>query len=249
MYLLYGGQIVPGKPRGKKKHRFINPGISILLLLFLSAAALYLLSQRFNFNLPFIYNTKSSSTEIILTEINKVSTLSTVEYIYKSVFPFDFLAPDTNWRKLLIKQSKNEYLTNLEDEQLELYNMCKAIGINLENEIYDFVIITSIVKAGINWDDKIIPGDINIEGKNITIRMPDSIITSFTIEDSDSTTYKYPDLDVSPIYWKQITAYVEEKIKIRVLEDGILKIAEERVNEFITSLLIDSGWEKINFIQ
>ncbi len=223
--------------------------IVIVIIIILTSAILIIIIPGLSINIPFIYNTKSSSTEIILKEINKLSTLSTVEYIYKSVFPFDFLDQDTEWRKLLSKRAKGDFLTTLEKDNLWVYDQCISIGIDLQHDIYDFVVITSIVEAGLNFEDKIGGEDIIIEGKNISLNMPQTIITKFTIEDQDSTKYRYPDLDVDPMHWKQITNYVEEKIRIKVLEDGILKNAETRGNEFIKSLLMESGWESVVFIR
>jgi len=234
---------VKDRNKGRVKKRIV---ISIIFILIIGITILIL--PKFNIDIPFVFNTKTSSTEIILKEIHKVSKLSTVEYIYKSVFPFDFLDQETNWRQLLIKRTKNELLSNIEKDNLWLYDQCKSIGIDLEYDIYDFVVITSIVEAGINFENGINPDDIIIEGKNISLRIPKTIITKFTIEDSDSSNYNYPDLDVDPMNWRQITNFVEEKIRIRVLEDGILKNAETRGKEFIKSLLIESGWENVIFI-
>jgi hypothetical protein len=198
--------------------------------------------------MPFIYNKRSSSTEIILTKIRKVSTLSTVEYIYKSVFPFDFIDKDTPWRKILSKRAKGNFLTETEKEKLWLFDLCQSIGINLEYENYDFVVITSIVEAGFHMGNDLSIDNIIIDGKNITLRIPEIMITKFTIDDTDSTKYSYPDLDVDPMNWKIITDYVEKKTRVRVIEDGILKKAEERGKDFIRSILVESGWEKIIFI-
>ncbi len=239
---------MPGKSRSKLKNKILIIFIIIFLLLLSITIANYFI-PGFGLKLPFIYNTKSSHSEIILKEIHKISNLSTVEYIYKSVFPFDFIDTNTNWKKLLSKKSKNEYLTELQQDELWIYNQCKSIGINLEYDIYDFVVITSIVKAGFNLEDKITSHDIVVEGKNITLKIPNTIITKFTIEDPDSTNYKYPDLDVNPQQWKQITNFVEKKIRIKVLEDGILKNAEKRGQDFIKSILLESGWENVIFIQ
>ncbi len=202
----------------------------------------------FNFSLPFIYNRRLSSTEIILAKIRKVSTLSTVEYIYKSVFPFDFVDKDTPWRKILSKRIREEVLTETEKENLWLFDLCQSIGINLEYENYDFVVITSIVEAGFNMGNDMSEDHIIIDGKNINLRIPEIMITKFTIEDTDSTRYSYPDMNVDPMNWKKITDFVERKIRVRVVEDGILKNAEERGKDFIRSILIESGWENIIFI-
>lgn len=237
---------MPGKSIGNIKYKFL---IITLLFLFIAVTIIVIIYPGLNINIPFIYNNKSSSTEIILKDINKVSTLSTVEYIYKSVFPFDFINQNTDWKQLLLKRTKDKFLTTIEKEKLWIFDQCKVIGINLEYDTYDFVVITSIVEAGINLEDIISSEDIIIDGKNISLRMPQTIITKYTIDDPDSSRYTYPDLDVDPMNWKKITGYVEEKIRIKVLEDGILKNAEERGNDFIKSLLLESGWENIIFIR
>ena len=75
--------------------------------------------------------------------------------------------PDTDWKKLLLKRAKGDILLQTEIDSLRLYDQCISIGLNLENEIYDFVVITSIVEAGLNLENGISAGDIKIEGKNI----------------------------------------------------------------------------------
>ena len=80
--------------------------IVIVIIIILTSAILIIIIPGLSINIPFIYNTKSSSTEIILKEINKLSTLSTVEYIYKSVFPFDFLDQEQNGENYYQKEQK-----------------------------------------------------------------------------------------------------------------------------------------------
>jgi len=213
-----------GHSKNKRKYRILKFLLIIIFILLFSFIILKIAVPGLSFKLPFIYNTKSSYTEIILKEIHTVSNLSTVEYIY-------------------------EFLSEIEIDKLKLFNQCKAIGINLGSNIYDFVVITSIVKAGLNLEKGFHSEDIIIEGKNITLKIPKTVITNFTIEDPDSSSYPYPDIDVTPMQWKQITDYVEEKIRLKVTEDGLLKNAELRGNEFIKSMLLESGWENVTFIR
>ena len=233
----------------KSKSKLLRLFLIIFFILTIVVFIFKFAIPDFNFSLPFIYNKKSSSTEIILTKIRKVSTLSTVEYIYKSVFPFDFIDKDTVWRKILLKRSRGEILSEIEKEKLWLFDLCRSIGINLEYETFDFVVITSIVEAGFNMGNDMSGEHIKIDEKNITLRIPEIMITKFTIDDSDSTKYSYPDMNIDPMNWKKITDYVEKKTRVRVVEDGILKNAEERGKDFIRSILFESGWEKIIFIQ
>ncbi len=248
-WIFDGEKSVSNKSKGKMTGKLIKLFLIILLTLSAVLFTLKFAIPDFNFHLPFIYTKNITATEIILKKINKISTLSTVEYIYKSVFPYDFIEKDTPWRKILSKRIKGDDLTETENENLWIFDLCQSIGINLEYDTYDFVVITSIVKAGFNLENTIGKNNIIIDGKNITLKIPGIIITKFTIEDTDSTRYSYPDLDVDPMNWKKITDYVERKTRIRVIEDGILKNAEERGKDFIRSILIESGWDNIIFVQ
>ncbi len=226
-----------------------NNLLKLLLILFIIILLLagYIAVSRFNINLPFISNTKLNSTESILREINSVGSFSTIEYIYKSVFPFDFIDEDTRWEDLLRKRNREEILTPDESEKLLLYDLCKSIGIDLSDETYDFVVITSKVEAGFNLQEDLDQGYITVEGNSITIRLPEIVITKFIIEDMDSSNYPYPDFNVDPVHWRSITGYVEEKIRDRVIKDGVLINAKKRGSEFIRSILKESGWENIYF--
>ncbi|MCF6334859.1 MAG: DUF4230 domain-containing protein [Spirochaetales bacterium] len=235
--------------KSSRNKKFVTLKLLLILLLIILLPASYIAITRFNFTLPFSGNTKLSSTEAILREINKTGSFSTVEYIYKSVFPFDFIDKDTIWEDLLKKRSKNEFLTSVEIEKLKLYDLCKTIGIDLLNKTYDFVVITSRVEAGFNLEKDLNRNNLTIEGKKITIQVPEITVTKFIIEDMDSSNYPYPDFNVDPIHWKAITAYVEDKIRDRIIEDGVLINAKERGLKFIKSILSESGWENIYFIE
>lgn len=209
-------------------------------------SAVYILAgMKLNFHLSSVK--KISKSEMILTGIYELFNISTVEYVYKSVFPFDFYSESTNWYLLSAKRNRGDILTAEENDMMNLYDLCSSIGIRLEKENYKFLVITSIIKAGLAAPGAITSKDIVIEGKNITVRLPETEITGFIIEDTDSSEYTYPDMDIDPLHWKTISGFVESKIIKRVLEKGILQEADERLKVFITSFLKEAGFESVEF--
>ncbi len=190
-----------------------------------------------------------SESESILTDIRKVFTFSTVEYVYKSVFPFDFYDEKTDWYMLLNKRSKGVNLTSKEKDSRELYDICSSAGIKLTGKNYQFLVVTSLIKAGLPSPQSITQDSILIEGKNISIRLPKPEITELIIEDPDSSTYQYPDMDIDPLHWKQIARYVQAHIEEKVLNKGILNKADSRLRNFISSFLHEAGFQSVTFIQ
>ena len=224
--------------------------ISICILILMACLiVLKFVLPDFSFGLPFTYNKKITSSEILLKEINNIGTLSTIEYIYKSVFPFDFIEEDTDWWDIVRRRAFGGSLSETELEYLDLYDLCMSFNLDLIQNTYEFVVISTVVEAGIDLEDEFSELRFEIQEKNITMNVPDIVITEFTIEDADSSQYTYPDMDVNPQDWKKITAYVENKIRQKVIEDGILHKAEIRWKDFIISLLQESGWENISFYQ
>lgn len=97
------------------------------------------------------------------------------------------------------------------------------MGIHLEKPNYQFIVITSLVKAGISSAELIGKDDIRIEDNRISIRLPKSTITEFIIEDNDSSSYNYPDMDIDPLHWKLITDLVRPEIKRECCKKESLK--------------------------
>ena len=218
--------------------------IILILTAVIAVSGIYYLEK---FDLHIFTRKKTSSSEIILTHINEIYNLSSVEYVYKTVFPFDFYDEDTDWYSLLSKRSRGEPLTEKEKKYTALYDLCREIGIPLTRSNYKFIVITSLVKAGISSINLIGKDDVKIEGSSITIRLPKPGITEFIIEDNDSSSYSYPDIPVDPLHWKRITDFARPEIEKRILAEGILTEADKRLKEFLSSLLYESGFEQVIF--
>ncbi len=218
--------------------------IALLLIAVIAGAGVYYM-EKFDFHI-FTRN-KTSSSEIILTHINEIYNISTVEYVYKTVFPFDFYDEDTDWYSLLNKRDKGKPLTEKEKRNTKLYDLCRDTGIPLSRSNYKFIVVTSLVKAGVSSVNLIGKDDIKIEGNSITIHLPKPEITEFIIEDNDSSSYSYPDIPVDPLHWKRITAFIRPEIEKRILAEGILTEADKRLKEFLSSLLYENGFEQVVF--
>ncbi|HDQ15365.1 MAG TPA: DUF4230 domain-containing protein, partial [Sediminispirochaeta sp.] len=206
-------------------------------------------------SLPFIDRQEFAGSSAILRDLRPLFELNTVEYSYKSVFPYDFIPEATDISRAYAKFVRREELTRQEQEAAELYRLCAEAGIRIWSGDYPFVVITSRVKggyqlAGSRWsslDGGASPIKVNPSLNTIEIELPPATITSFVIRDETSDEYPYPDLRVDAESWKKITGYVEEKIRQKVIEDGILRKTEELNREALRRILKEAGWKNIVF--
>jgi hypothetical protein len=230
----------------------------ILILLILAAAAAVILSADrlfdFTFSNPFVRKERTVSSSVILKQVKDIGKLNTVEFIYKTVFPFDLVQPDTDWNYLVESFSSGKKLNFNEIEMLSILGISLDAGIDLLSESYSFIVITARITAGFefsetnfeNADDVIF---IDVEKNSIKIKLPPVTITDIVIEDEDSSSYGYPDLDISPEKWKTLTSILSRMLKTEAEERNITGIAQERGEEFIRKLLTSAGYSSVEFIR
>ncbi len=210
--------------------------------------------------MPFTNHTRISESEILLKEVHPLFKLTTVEYTYKTVFPHDFIPKNSNPERAFFRLQRGEELTAQEQEAARLYQVCRESGIRLWPRTTEFVVLTSRVKGGYNLESAVSERPSNESSKKpslrihsnpslstVEIRLPHPTITEFVIQDETSEYYQYPDINVDAKQWRIITEYVEDKIRFRVMEQGILDTTERKMKDVLTKLIKSSGWEHIVF--
>jgi len=230
------------------KHFFTKPVMLVLFLIGVILITGYFLSG-FKINFHVLSEKTVTQSETILTRIKEIDAFSTVEYVYKSVFPFDFYDESTDWDALLKKEANNEKISAKEQDELLLFNLCRSVGIHLNHHNYQFIVITSLIKAGLTSVKTLTQDDISINRNGVFIHLPKPEITEFIFEDPDSSSYNYPDVNIDPLQWMKITRFVKDKIISHVLAKGILNEADTRLKEFISSIIQQAGFNSVVFTQ
>lgn len=251
----------------KKGRRRIRLGCFVWLLIaavIIAAAFVFLADPLFGIDLRNIIlrRTTESMSVVVLQETRDVLNFQTIEYVYKAVFPYDFVETDYDWRALLNKAAANTELTESELEHLDFYTFCRELGIRLLTDRYDFVVITAVVRAGFDlsgtaFEHPSAAEDIteyvayDEEARRLTLNLPEPVIVDFIIEDETSEAYPYPDIAMGPDKWKRLTEYAEGRIRGKVIGEGILSQAEERGRDFLERIFLDpdTGIREIVFIE
>ncbi len=249
--------------------------LSLLILLIVITAAGQSLLPRFGIDLkiPFTRHEKISESDILLTRIRPLLNLNTVEYTYKSVFPYDFIPEGVDILRAYQRFIQGKEVTTDEKKAAELYRLCADAGIRVWSRDYAFVVITTHVKGGYDlkrdkWPGGKPPGSAensDSQGSTdapgstdsaiqtnpvlgtVSILLPPPRITDFVLRDETSSRYRYPDIEVDAEEWKMISEYVETHIRERVLAEGILERTDRNMRGVITKVLRENGWEKVTF--
>lgn len=228
----------------------------LIIIIILAVLALIIADRFFNIDLNFrLSRTEKTAVSVaVLEEMKEILSVNTVEYVYKTVFPYDFVPADTDWNSLLGKRRNNQPLSDMENRHLEVYELCRDVGISLDSRSYVFVVITSVVKGGFDLQGTVYENleeyiRIDEESNTLTLKLPEPKIVDLIIEDSTSETYKYPDLGIEPENWKKLTGFIAGEIEGKVIEEGILEAARTRGEEFFRRLFLEAGYSEIIFLE
>ena len=207
---------------------------------------------------------------VILGEIRDMYSFNTVEYVYRVVFPFDFLDPDISIELVLSRlrgasDPIDRVLSPQEYEYWNAWNLARKHRFGLTDDRPDFIVITAVVRGGFDltgtvWElgsgaalsdiETVIRPLAEDSGRarGIAVRLPRATVTDVVIEDVGSTTYRYPDFPLQPEAWREIAAFVAESVERRTVDEGLLLAAEANGRDFVTTLLQSAGFSTIQFV-
>ncbi len=245
------------------KNMFLR--ISIPALIFVFA---FLLINRITPGLSFsnlsFFRSEKISTYTIAEEVRDLYVLNTTEYRMKLIFPFDFIEKDYNW--WAIKEIYENDIEIPEDKikNYNIYQTCINSGFDPAIDLYKFIVLTVVVKAGINISGTVYenlsiinesfsekPIKIIERGdgkKDISLYFPDIEITEYYVEDRIPENDNFPDASLTPGQWKNLLVFLAPLIKEEVLELGILENARVNSELLIERILKDSGFVDVKFV-
>jgi hypothetical protein len=209
-------------------------------------------------------SSKKGSAYTVAEEVSDLYLLNTSEYKLKLIFPHDFVDRDISW--WAVKEIYERRLDVDEDQQelVDIYKACLNSGFDPAVDVYDFIIMTAIVKAGINisgtmfenpslYQEERFDSYLRIEGdgpeKTVFLHIPPVEITELYIDDRKPSDDNFPDAQLTPARWKELVDFLNPKIREKVIELGILEDAGENSRELISKLLRENGFSRVSFTE
>ncbi|MBN2657007.1 MAG: DUF4230 domain-containing protein [Spirochaetales bacterium] len=237
-----------------------------ILFTLLLAAVTFLFLDRYVVGLSLprfsLFSRKSSSAYTAAEEIGDLYLLNTSEYRLKLIFPYDFVDRDLSWWALREMYDRGLSGDEQQQELLRIYKACLDCGFDPAVDVYEFVILNAVVKAGINISGTVFSnpalfgeGALNSymmveeegEGKIVSLHLPPAEITEMYIEDRKPSDDNFPDARMTPAQWRDLVDFLEPRIRDRVVGLGILSDADENSRDLIRKILTDSGFAEVKF--
>lgn len=247
-----------------KLNALIPPIIFALLL----AALTFLLVDRFivGFSLPALgfLRERKESAYTVAEEVGDLYLLNTSEYRMKLIFPFDFVDRDVSWWSVKEMYERGFEADENQQELIHIYKACLDGGFDPSVDIYDFIVFTAVVKAGINISGTVFenpalyePGSLDSylkidetgTGRNISVYVPEAEITDLYIDDRKPSSDNFPDAQMTPAQWRDLVEFLEPRIREKVISLGILEDAAENSRKLIETILRDSGFSDVAFTE
>jgi len=235
---------------------------SFLLILLLTGIIIERYVAGISFTDLSLFRREKESAYTMADEIGDLYLLNTSEYRMKLIFPYDFIDRDVDWWKIKQFYDQRLEVKDNQREQLRIYESCINAGFDPAIDVYDFIILTAVVKAGINISGtvyenprlynngnlhKYISIDESDNKKSISLLLPEVEITDYYIEDRRPDSDNFPDAELTPGQWRDLVDFLNPLIVEKVIQFGILENARENSRILIEKILKDSGFFEVSF--
>lgn len=232
----------------KRGKLLLRIGVFAILMLLVSALLyLWIIEMDISIDLGFVQHNKTSHSTLLLQEGREMLALATTEYRRKSVFPYDFIPEDTDFRPLFAALFRQEKLAPEEERLVAIYRLCARMGIDLSEENDRFVLISARLRAGFPLEEALRLRLWDNDPKRIGITLSDAAILDIEIVDDQFDDYPYPDIEANPEEWKEIAFFVQQELRTIARKEGLLIEAEKRGKAALKKLFQGLGYERIEF--
>ena len=223
----------------------MNKYLFIILIIVISALVFIYVPVFKDLSInPFQEKTLQGTTMDSIKHID-VAEFRSSFYLYKTIFPFDFIYGEPLWGALLYKNPR--FLSEEDKQNIEFYNDCLEIGVDLNRDI-NFFTITTKAYAGFQIDEYLIDPIINLDEveKRIILKEPASVILSLEVLDNLKEE-GFPDVNLTPNQWKNLVNLLLPKIEEEIVNRGLIESSKDSNRLFIENIFTAVGWAEVRF--
>lgn len=200
-----------------------------------------------------------SSSAVTLQAVRELATFNTVEYVQRTVFPYDYLPEDFSRDAILAptRIATGPLAESLSPEQLLHFNAYNlAVDVGLSPEIrQEFVVVTVVIIAGFELENlEMETGILTLpasdgQGRRARVTMPKATVTDIRVEDIVSDEYSYPDVSIGADDWRRIADFVSAEAQNRAEMEEVLRAARENGEQLVREVLLSAGFDEVEFAE
>lgn len=198
-----------------------------------------------------------ATSSITLEEVREVYAFTTVRYVHRAVFPYDYLPEGVSLNEILrkLRTSDRTVRDTLNPEEylyFQTYNLASDIQLSTSGGTFDFVVVSLVITAG--FEGQTSEPRIRVRqttapdgttGRRAEVRLPAPRITEVAVEDIDPADYPYPDTSLGADGWRRVAAFVREQSVSEEVQERILTAARTNGEEFLESVLVQAGFAEV----
>jgi hypothetical protein len=200
-----------------------------------------------------------ATSSITLDSVRELYAFTTVRYVHRAVFPYDYLPSGVSLNEILRKlrasdETVKDTLTPDEYLYLQTWNLANEIELSTTGGSFDFVVVTLVISAGFDLDsgaeEIVIERYVAPDGqpaRRATVTLAPATVTDVAVEDINRDDYPYPDISLGAEAWRRVAEFVREQSVDEQTMDEILSTARANGEEFIRDALGEAGFAQVVF--
>lgn len=200
-----------------------------------------------------------ATSSITLESVRDLYAFTTVRYVHRAVFPYDYLPAGVSLNEILRKLRESDATvrdTLSEEEYLffRTWNLASDIDLSTTGGTFDFVVVTLLITAGFDVgsgeEEIVVEHYVAPDGttaRRATVKLAPPQIIDVAVEDIEREDYPYPDTSLSADAWRRVAEFVRERSVAPSVVDEILDTAKRNGEEFIRGVLEQAGFEEVRF--
>ena len=200
-----------------------------------------------------------SASTITLEGVQALSTLATVRYVHRAVFPYDYLPPDVALdgvvRKLRNSQATvSDTLTPDESLYVRAHTLATDVGLSAAGGTFDFVVVSLVITAGYDLVRamralELVDVHPAAAARRAVVTLDAPTIMEIAVEDIRPAQYPYPDVSLSPDGWRRVAAFVRDELVPQPVLDELLRAAGRNGEAFVRGVLAQAGITDVQLIR
>lgn len=200
-----------------------------------------------------------ATSSITLESVRDLYAFTTVRYVHRAVFPYDYLPSGVSLNEILRKLRESDRTvreTLSEDEYLyfRTWNLAGDVDLSTTGGTFDFVVVTLLITAGFDVgsgeEEIVIEQFVTPEGtaaRRATVTLAPPQIIEVAVEDIERDDYPYPDTSLGADGWRRIADFVRTESVPPEILDEILETARRNGEGFIRGVLEQAGFAEVRF--
>lgn len=200
-----------------------------------------------------------ATSSITLESVRELYEFTTVRYVHRAVFPYDYLPSGVSLNEILRKlrasdRTVRDTLSEEEHLYFRTWSLASDIDLSTTGGTFDFVVVTLLITAGFDvgaGEEEIVveryvaPDGTSARRATVTLAPPQ--IIDVAIEDIERDDYPYPDTSLGADAWRRIADFVRERSVPPPVIEEILETAKRNGEAFIRGVLEQAGFAEVRF--